>query len=386
MAEHSPDVVVAGGGAIGCAAAWELARRGARVTLVERGTPGQEATWAAAGMLSPLGEAAGDPAFLRLGAASLDRYTDFAAALLACTGIEVEYRTTGKLYVALDTEDLPRLEEFFARGAEFGAERLSAEEARDREPALSPSILGAVFVRRDHRVNNRRLGAALWSAAVGAGVDFRLGVNVREVRHRAESGRSSVQGVALGNGSVLQASAVVIAAGAGSARIGGLPSPLPVRPVRGQMFAVKSNTVPGPYAAKSNLIEHVVMSHACYMLPRDSGTIVVGATVEEVGLTPGPTPRGIATMIDAAVAAVPAVADLPLVETWSGFRPGTPDNLPILGCDPDIEGLFYATGHFRNGILLAPITAEIIADLVSARPPAVPIERFDPARFRVVGS
>lgn len=381
MSERSPDVVVIGGGAIGCATAWELERRGLRVTVVERGTPGQEATWAAAGMLSPLGEASEDEAFLRLAVAGLDRYPRFAAALLAATGIEIEYRTNGKLHIALDADDDAVLNALLARGEAFGAERLSAPEARSREPALTDRLREAVFVRRDCSVNNRRLAAAVWSAAVGAGVEFRLGAEAKQIRTAREPGLRVTQ-VVLTSGESIATGHVVLCAGAWSGQIDGLPGPLPVHPVRGQMFAIKSNVLPGAFTAMGMLIEHVIMTADCYIIPRESGHIVVGATVEDVAFTPGPTPHGIGMLLAAAMRAIPAIGDLPLIETWAGFRPGTPDDLPILGTDPEVEGLHYATGHYRNGILLTPITAEAIADVITGSPPAVPLDRFGIARFR----
>ncbi|MGH7555107.1 MAG: glycine oxidase ThiO [Longimicrobiales bacterium] len=379
MAERSPDTVIIGGGAIGCAIAWELARRGALVTVIERGTPGREATWAAGGMLSPLGESARDTAFLALATASFDRYPAFIDALADSTGQEVGYSTSGKFYVAFERTEEDVLDDLVKRGAAFQAERLSGEEARRREPSLSPKVRAAVFVGRDHRVDNRRFGAALWSAAARTGVDFRLGASACEVLIDSDGGRNRARGVRLETGTSVPASAVVIAAGAWSGVIAGLLKPLPVRPVRGQMFAVSSHV--STEAETAPLLEHVIMTRDCYIIPRDNGPIVVGATVEEVGFTIGPTPRGISGLLAAAVEAVPAIADLPLIETWAGFRPGSPDRLPILGPDPDVAGLFYATGHYRNGILLTPVTAQVMADVITGRRPTVDIERFGIGRF-----
>jgi glycine oxidase len=380
LAERSPDTVIIGGGAIGCAIALELARRGALVTVIERDTPGRGATWAAGGMLSPLGESARDEAFLALATASFDRYPAFIDALVHSTGQDCGYSTTGKLYVAFERDEEAVLDDLVSRGAAFQPERLSVEEARRREPALSANVRGAVFVARDHRVDNRRFGAALWSAAARTGVDFRLGASACEVLIDSDGGVKRAHGVRLDTATVVPASAVVIAAGAWSGAIAGLPRPLPVRPVRGQMFAVSSRV--STEAETAPLLEHVIMTRDCYIIPRDDGPIVIGATVEEVGFAIGPTPRGISGLLAAAVEAVPAIADLPLIETWAGFRPGSPDRLPILGMDPDVDGLFYATGHYRNGILLTPVTAEVMADVITGRRPAVNIERFGIGRFR----
>ncbi len=382
MRNDSPDVVVIGGGAIGCATAWELARRGALVTVIERATPGQEATWAAGGMLSPIGISTADDAFLSLATASLDRYPAFVEAIEAATGIELGYCDNGKLYVAFDVSEDAVLASLIRRGREFLAESLTGDDARRREPALSGAVRGAVFIGRDHRLNNRQLGAALWSGAARAGVDFLLGAAALEVLTAVHRGRCRVEGILLATGTRVPASRLVIAAGAWSNAIAGLPTPVPVRPIRGQMFAVRGDASSDRNAAEGPLLEHTIMTRECYIIPRVTGELVVGATVEDAGFTPGPTPRGIATLIAAAVQAVPCIRDLPLIESWSGFRPGTPDDLPILGPDPDVDGLFYATGHYRNGILLTPVTAEVIADVVLGQTPAIAIDRFNINRFR----
>lgn len=380
MAERSADVLVIGGGAIGCAVAWELARRGVACTVIERGTPGQAATWAAAGMLSPLGEVSQDARLRAFATLSLDRYPAFAEALLAATGIDVEYRASGKLHLAFGRADTAHLETLAARGTEDGAERLSAADARALEPLVSADIEAAVLVRRDHRVDNRRLGAALWAAAGKAGVRFRLGSAAVELK--AGGGATArVTGVALEDGTKLAAERVVVAAGAWSGNLRGLPRRLPVRPVRGQMFAVRIAGVPDPYAPVKPALRRTIMTEECYIVPREGGTVVIGATVEDVGFAQGPTPRGIAGLLAAAARAVPVLADLPLVETWAGFRPGTPDGLPILGPDPDVAGLYYATGHYRNGILLTPATSLLLADELTGHGPALPLEGFGLERF-----
>lgn len=179
----------------------------------------------------------------------------------------------------------------------------------------------------------------------------------------------------MADGTSIEAAKVVIAAGAWSGQLDGLPRRLPVQPVRGQMLAV-ARPDEGP------LLERVIHAPGCYLIPREDGHTVIGATSERVDFEPGPTPAGIASLAEAAAVAVPAVADLRVLETWSGFRPGTPDGLPVLGADPDVEGVFYATGHYRNGILLAPITAEILTACVTAGAPPLSIDRFRPDRFQ----
>jgi glycine oxidase len=371
------DVVVVGAGVIGCAVARELARRGASVQVIERDSPGRRATWAAAGMLSPLGEAGGGGPFLELADESLTRFAAFANALHEESGIDVEYRAAGKLHVAFeDAVDLHALATDPA-AVRFDVNLLAPSAVRELEPALSSEISAALLVKRDHRVNNRLLAQALLASAVGSGVKFRTANPVAALL--AQQGH--VTGVRLASGEQVEASNVVLAAGAWSGQIEGLPRTLPVRPVKGQMFAVDSR-------ARSTdepvlRLRHVIHAPDCYIIPRDDGRILVGATVEEVGFRKGPTPRGIATLMAAAARAVPGIADLPLVETWAGFRPGTPDRLPIIGEEPALTGLTYATGHFRNGILLAPVTAWCVAELITRGRCDMDIRPFGIERFGI---
>ncbi|HSJ26063.1 MAG TPA: glycine oxidase ThiO [Longimicrobiales bacterium] len=371
----TPDVIVVGAGIIGCAVARELARRDRTVLVVERDSPGRRATWAAAGMLSPLGEAGGGGPFLELADESLNRYARFAEELQAESGIDVEYRTDGKLHVAFADDDT----ELHALAvdplaARFDASLMGAAEARHLEPALADDIRTALLVKRDHRVNNRLLAQALLGSAVSAGVRFRTANPVAGLLSRD----GYVTGVRLTSGEQINAPDVVLAAGAWSAQLAGLPRPLPVRPVKGQMFAVDSRAdVPGQVR-----LRHVIAASDCYIIPRDDGRILVGATVEDAGFRRGPTPRGIGILMAAAARVVPALADLPLVETWAGFRPATPDNLPIIGADPSLRGLTYATGHYRNGILLAPVTAWVVAELITHGRTQLDVTPFQVTRFQ----
>lgn len=368
---HAPDVAVIGAGVIGLAVAREIASRGFRVVVLERSSPAREATWAAAGMLSPLGEASDMPHLRAVADASLDLWPDLAARLRSETGVDVEYRAAGALHIATDEPGARRLEDLAKRAGEGGARQMSGEEVRRLEPAIGDTVQAGLWIDRDHRVDNRRLGPALWASAHAAGAEFRLGAPVRGI---VTEGDRAV-GVALGGGGILPAGAVVVAAGARAAELTGLPAPLPIRPVRGQMFAVRG-------ANGHAAIAHVVVAPGCYLVPRQDGRTLVGATVEHVGFEPGPTPEGIAGLIGASAAIVPAIRALALVETWAGYRPGTPDDRPILGPDPDVAGVFHATGHFRNGILLAPVTARLTADAVAGTDATLPIEPFSVARFR----
>jgi glycine oxidase len=370
MSERGTDVLVIGGGVIGCAIAWELALRGRAVTVIERDVPGRGATWAAGGMLSPLSEAAHAEPFFHLAVESLDRWPAFATRIARTVGIDVEYRPSGKLHVAFTAGETAMLHEMRMRGAGFGVQLLGGDEARALEPALSSAVRGALLVGRDHRVNTRVLGEALWKCAESAGVTFRLGSAARRIY--TEAGR--VSGVDLENGTRCDCGKLVIAAGAWSSQLEGLPRSLPVHPVRGQMFAVE----PGNGNVR---LEHVIEAPGCYLIPRESGRIVVGATSERVGFEPGPTVAGIAPLMHAAVRALPALGTMPLAETWAGFRPASPDDLPVMGADPEMSGVYYATGHYRNGVLLAPITAEILTSLLTGVAPLLPIDAFRADRF-----
>jgi glycine oxidase len=371
------DVVVIGGGVVGCAVARELAQRGMSVVVVERDSPGRRATWAAAGMLSPLGEAGTEGPFLDLADESLRRFASFAHGLQQESGIDVEYRTNGTLHVALDGADAP-LQALAAAPAarRFEVQLLDADAARSLEPALSARATSALLVGRAHRVNNRLLVQALLSSAAAAGATFRTANPVASIvaRHDAAAG------VRLLSGEQIDADSVVMAAGAWSGQIEGLPRVLPIRPVKGQMFAVDTRTRAAQREARQPL-QRVLYGEHCYIIPRDDGRLLVGATVEDVGFRKGATPRGIGALMSAATAMLPMVADLPLIETWAGFRPATPDGLPILGPDPRLRKLLYATGHYRNGILLAPVTATIIADLLAGQRTPVPLEPFSVDRF-----
>lgn len=377
MKRRSADVVVVGAGAIGCSIARELANRGVDVTIVERDSPGRRATWAAAGMLSPLGEVLEGGPFLEMADASLSRYAGFAQALRDETDIDIEYRTHGRLHVSLgDADDELAAIAASPLAARFDVTRVDAEAARALEPSLSQAVTRALLIRRDHRVNNRLLAQALVASATAAGAAFRKASPVAAI---VASG-AAVTGVRLTSGEQIHAKHVVLAAGAWTAQLEGLPRRLPIRPVKGQMFAVDSRALPG--SDPGPLLQRVLFSRACYIIPRDDGRLLAGATVEDVGFRKGATPRGIAGLMAAATALMPPIADLPLVETWDGFRPATPDHLPIIGPDPEMPGLIYATGHYRNGILLAPITAACVVALILGESLPVKLEAFGAGRFQ----
>ncbi len=367
MQEH--DALIIGGGIIGVALALRLADEKFSVTIVERGQPGREASWAAAGMLAPTSEAghgAGGamPApVAQLAAASAALYPEWLERLAGGAKFDVGYRTEGTLDVAFTEEEAAPLRT-------LPGERLTAAEARRLEPALSERIVAAVRLPHDVQVDNRRLFAALLEAARAAGIHFRAGTSVAEPA--IEGARAA--GVRTSDGALVAAGIVVNAAGCWASRLGEHGRRLtPTRPVRGQMMALRSE-------AKKPLLRHVVRSPRGYILPRADGRLVSGSTTEDVGYDKSLTPAGLRQLLSAALELVPAAARLPFADAWAGLRPDTPDHLPILGAT-DIENYFTATGHYRNGILLAPITAQLVGDAVVGRKPQLSLEPFSPLRF-----
>jgi glycine oxidase len=369
---RASDVLIIGGGAIGCAIARALAARGAAVLVVERNQPGSGATHAAGGMLSPIAEAGRPGPFLELALRSFDAFPAFAQAVREESGVDPEYRRGGKLRVALDAEEAVRLTEAHAwrAAAGLGVSLLDGTAARALEPGLSADIVAGLAIDADHQVNSRTLSRGLWVAAERAGARFRLGVAVE----RLLVDRGAVRGVRLADGGQLAADVVVCAAGAWSSELKGLPRALPVRPVFGEIVALGADW----HGTR------VLASEACYMIPRPGGRLLVGATMENAGFRAQPTAGGVALLLAAALRVVPGLGLATLEEAWSGLRPGTPDGLPILGPDPAVRGLYYATGHFRNGILLTPVTAELTAALVAGDAPPLDPAPFSATRFAEV--
>ncbi|HEX6560239.1 MAG TPA: glycine oxidase ThiO [Longimicrobiales bacterium] len=360
-------VIVAGGGLIGCAVAWRLAQRGAKVRVIESARPGAGASSAAAGMLAPLIEAHHD-ALRVLSARSIARFPGFVEELREASSIDAELQLSGKVDVAFDDQQFDVLRARYGDQLPEGVRELTGDEARGVEPHVAEQATRAVFSAADGSVDNRKLMRASWLAASHAGAEFRTGSSVREV----VCGRSGFEAVHLSTGERIEGDAVVVCAGAWSSSIRGLPLPLPVFPVRGQMVALE--LVP-------RVLQHIVMTMRCYIVPRTDGRVLVGSTVERAGFDPRTTASGIAHLLNAALEAVPALADANLVDSWAGLRPGTSDELPILGADPRAPGVFYATGHYRNGILLAPITADAVAAAVMEDGDGVDLSAFSAARF-----
>jgi len=375
--KKKPRVAIIGAGVVGLGMGWRLAGR-AVVEIFERGAAGSGASWAAAGMLAACCEAEpGEETLVALGRESQARWPGFAKELLRVSGIDVELRREGTLVLALTADDQAeighRLE--FQRQLDLPLEWLSAAATRAREPHLAGKIAGALFSPEDHQVDNRKLVQALRVAAESAGVTIHEHRPVKEILVQGGQAR----GVVCDDGTMAPADIVVLAAGAWSRRIGGLPPDRrpPVRPVKGQMLALKMDPA-------APLLNHVLWAPGAYLVPRRDGRLVVGGTVEEKGFDETITAGGLLKLLEAAWRAVPAVEELPVDEIWVGHRPGSRDDAPILGRGP-LDGLFYATGHHRNGILLAPVTADAMARLIldDVIDPAIRpfgLERFLPAR------
>jgi glycine oxidase len=348
--------VVIGAGVVGLGVAWRLAQAGCAVSVFDRGEAGHGASWAAAGMLAAAVETEpGEEPLLPLALESQHLWPDFARELEAAAGISVNYRDEGTLVVALNRDDAAQLHHSyeFQKGLGLDLHWLSAAEARRREPHLKPGIAAAVWSPRDHQVENRDLGRALAIAARKAGVELVEHCAVREVV--LAGGRAA--GVVSERGHE-PADVIVLAAGAWSREIGGIPAAYlpPVRPIKGQMLALQME----PAAA---LLRHVVWLPRGYLVPRNDGRLVIGGTVEERGFDASLTAGGLLALLEGAWRAVPTIEELPIAETWVGFRPGSRDDAPMLG-PSGIDGLVIATGHHRNGILLTPVTAAVVSAFV----------------------
>ncbi|HVL98519.1 MAG TPA: glycine oxidase ThiO, partial [Egibacteraceae bacterium] len=351
------DVVVVGAGAIGLAIAWRAAQAGLAVAVVDE-EPGRGASWAAAGMLAPVTEVHyGEEALLELNLASAARYPDFAAELTEASGVDTGYRRCGTLVVARDSDEAADLDELHRFQCKLGldAVRLRGREARELEPGLAPGIRGAILVEGDHQVDNRALVEALRVAVERAGATL-LPKRVAAVRTSGER----VTGVALADGTRLDAPAVVLAAGVGTAAVAGLPGDAvpPVRPVKGQLLHLR------PRGGHPRVADRTIRGLDVYVVTRADGRVVVGATVEEVGHDLTVTAGAVHDLLRDAWELLPGIAEYELAETVAGLRPGSPDNAPLLG-PAGVEGLVVATGHYRNGILLTPVTADAITHLLT---------------------
>jgi len=360
------DVVVVGAGVIGLACAWRIAERGLSVCVIERAaTPGAGASGVAAGMLAPVTEAEwGAQALLDLNLDSAERWPAFAAELQSASALPVGYHRNGALVVAADRDDAEELRRLhaFQESLGLGVEWLGARAARRLEPALSPRIAAAIHAPHEAQADPRALVAALAAAFRSAGGEVVCGVNVTAL---------TGDGVATAAG-VVRATQVVVAAGAWSSELdGGAP---PVRPVKGQILRLRRG------AGQPPLADRLIRTPRCYVVDRLGGEVVIGATVEERGYDQAVTADGVYRLLEAAYEVLPDAAELEWVEAAARLRPGTPDNAPAIGRDSR-DGVVWATGHYRNGILLTPVTAAAVAAIVAGEQPPSVVAPFAPERF-----
>jgi glycine oxidase len=373
LCSSRPKIVIIGAGAIGLAIAWRLAQAGCEVCLYDRGEAGRGASWASAGMLAAAAETEpGEERLLALTLESQRLWPAFARELEAASGVALGYRDEGTLVVAFSRDDAAQLRFTyeFQKGLGLDLRWLSGAEARECEPHLRPGISAAVFSPRDHQVENRLLVQALIEAVLRAGARLYEHSAVREV----EIVGAQARGIVSDRGRE-RADVVVLAAGAWSREIGGIPPAFlpPVRPIKGQMLALRMDPA-------APLLRHVLWVPRAYLVPRLDGRLLIGATVEERGFDDSLTAGGMLALIEGAWRALPAIEELPIAETWVGFRPGSRDDAPILG-PSGIDGLVFAAGHHRNGILLCPVTAQAIAECVLEGRLPMSAREFGPERF-----
>jgi glycine oxidase len=373
---HAPrrdsyDVAVVGGGLIGLACAWRAADHGLSVAVIERDRPGAAASGVAAGMLAPVTEADfGEQELLRLGLASRELWPAFAAELEERSGMPTLFRESGALVVAADRDDAEELRRLHGFQRELGleAEWLMPSVCRRLEPALAPGVAGGVLAPQDAQAD---------PASVVRALEKLVGELVRAEARAVETENGRVTGVRLADGGVVPAERVLVAAGPWSPSLDPAGSGPPVRPVKGQILELRVRPgMPQP-------LERIVRSPRCYLVPRPDGRVVLGATVEEQGFDTALTAGGVFRLLEAAREVVPEVEELELVQVRAGLRPGTPDNAPVLGPGA-VEGLFWATGHHRNGVLLAPVTAAALADLLAGGAIPGELAAFSPRRFERV--
>ncbi|GGY52797.1 glycine oxidase ThiO [Streptomyces omiyaensis] len=374
---RSTDVLVVGGGVIGLVTAWRAALRGLDVAVVDP-EPGGGAARVAAGMLAAVTELHyGEETLLGLNLASAARYPAFVAELEEASGLDVGYRACGTLAVALDADDRAHLRELHALQTRCGlsSEWLTGRECRRLEPMLAPGVRGGLRVDGDHQVDPRRLAAALLTACERAGVVFH-----RALAERLAVAGDRARGVVLRDGTELAAERTVLAAGSLSGRLAGVPPSAlpPVRPVKGQVLRLR---IPAAYAPfLSRTVRAVVRGSHVYLVPRENGELVVGATSEELGWDTTVTAGGVYELLRDAHELVPGLTELPLTETLAGLRPGSPDNAPLLGPSA-LPGLLLATGHYRNGVLLTPVTGDVMAEVLTTGVLPDEARPFSPRRF-----
>ena len=355
----SYDAVVVGGGIVGLCCAWRAAQRGARVAVVDRDRPPAGATRVAAGMLAPIGELAfGEPELLRMTLAAAELYPGFVAELESASEMSSGYARRGALHIALDRDEAAELRRVhdLQRSLGLGAEWLPPRRCRELEPGLTPSFNGGVHAPDEAVIDPRQMTAALLAVLSAEGVEVHGGTEVVEPLLAVDR----IEGVRTDSGEELRAQSVVLASGAWSGTAAAwLPEPArpPVRPVKGQILELRALDGKPP-------CERIIASERVYLVPRPDGRLIVGATTEERGFDTAVTAGGVHELLREAYRLLPDVAEMELVESMAGLRPGTPDNLPLIG-PGELEGLVLACGHYRNGILLAPLTGDAVAELLA---------------------
>ncbi|CAL9411119.1 glycine oxidase ThiO [Streptomyces werraensis] len=374
---RTADVLVVGGGIIGLVTAWRAAQAGLATTVVDP-EPGGGAARVAAGMLAAVTELHhGEQTLLGLNLASARRYPDFAAELSDCTGQDLGYRRCGTLAVALDADDRAHLRELHALHERSGLDSqwLTGRECRRLEPMLAPGVRGGLRVDGDHQIDPRRLASALLTACERSGVTLH---RARAERLVVTGGRAA--GVVTADGGELGAEQVVLAGGSWSGRLAGVPADVlpPVRPVKGQVLRLTMPDRPEPFLSRT--VRAVVRGSHVYLVPRESGELVIGATSEEMGWDTTVTAGGVYELLRDAHELVPGLTELPLTETLAGLRPGSPDNAPLLG-PTGLDGLLLATGHHRNGVLLTPVTGDAMARVLTTGELPDEALPFTPRRF-----
>ncbi len=372
------NIVIIGGGVIGLGIGWQLAKSGAAVTIFDRGEAGRAASWAAAGMLAPYAEVhTEEPELLQLGIESLSLYPQWVDELETDAQMSIGYRVEGTLIVGLEPDDTHQLRHLYHAQQQFGlnVQWLNGRDAYEIEPALSPRVTSAIHCETDHQVDNRLMISALKIAFQKYGGELyeNRSVNKIVLKNRCVTAVQTEEGIK-------QCDIVILAAGCWSTQIDGIPDDIlpPVRPVKGQMLALEMDEG----IEISTVIRTVRAKYptSVYLVPRSDGRLIVGATSEEMGYDERLTAGGMFELLRGAWEAVPGIYELPILESWAGLRPGSRDNAPILGKTP-IDNLIYATGHYRNGILLTPITAYEISKLIMTGVTSHTISPFQLARF-----
>lgn len=373
---ETADIVIVGGGVIGLMIARSLRQRALDVVLVERSELGKEASYAAGGILGPQAEADRADEFFELACQSRNLYPTVASELFEETGLDIDLDTSGTLYLALTEADESEVAERFEWQTRAGlsVSRLTAAEARGLEPVIAAHVRTVLHFPGDIQVDNRRLLTALIEANHKLGVRVLTRTMVQSIQ--CEAGR--IKGVVTSRGTI-STPRIVLAAGAWTSMISAARNePLPrieIEPVRGQMVCLQTT----PRA-----LRHLLYSPRGYLVPRRDGRVLAGSTTEEVGFAKEVTAGGIAKILKQTLEIAPVLASAPVIDIWAGFRPRAEDHLPVLG-QSAVEGLFYATGHYRNGILLAPITARLIVEAITGNVTSPFLSRFSPQRFNLVG-